>query len=259
MKRFSVAINLFTALVLIYLLLPTLVIVPISFSGKSFLEFPPSLWSTGWYGRLAVDQNYGAAFLNSVRIGVPAALLATILGTCAALAVVRGSFAGRRLFQSITIAPLMLPQIVYALGAYPVMVNLSLSGSYWAVIIGHTVLCIPVVYITVSASLRSYREPLEMAAMTLGANQWQTFRHVTMPMIKGGMLAGFLIAFTLSFDDLIVAMFLASPTTRTVPLILWENLRYELTPLAAAAASVILLVSCIALVTSVLLQRGKRR
>jgi ABC-type spermidine/putrescine transport system permease subunit II len=257
MKKSAIALNIFVSIVLLYLLLPTFVILPISFSEKSYLEFPPSIWSTVWYQRLFSDLNYALAFGNSIRIGIPAAVLSTVLGSCAALAVARGSFRGKKIFQSISIGPLMLPQIVYAIGAYPVMAKLNLLSTYAAVVIGHTVICIPVVFITVTASLRSYREPLELAAMTLGANYWQTFWHVTFPMIRGGVIAGFLIAFTLSFDDLIIALFLASPTTRTIPLLLWQSMRYELTPLATAAASIILISTCLVLIVSMFLQRQK--
>jgi ABC-type spermidine/putrescine transport system permease subunit II len=251
-------LSVFTGLVLVFLIVPTLIIFPLSFSNRAYFVFPPPGWSTMWYAKLFADENYARAFLNSLKVGVPTVALATVLGTCAALAVTRGSLPMRRAAQMLIVAPLMLPEIVYATGAYPVMAKLRLAGTYLAVILSHTVIAIPVVFITVSASLKSYRPTIEIAARTLGANAWQAFRYVTLPMIRGGVIAGAVLAFTLSFDDLILSLFLASPITRTLPLLLWESLRYELTPLVTAATSLILLCSLLFLGISASVQGAKR-
>ncbi|MGI9420247.1 MAG: ABC transporter permease [Geminicoccaceae bacterium] len=247
----------FTALVLLYLVMPTFVILPMSFSNKTYLSFPPPGWSLKWYQSLTERPDYPLAFWNSVKIGVPVAILATALGTLAALGVVRGRFFGRRPLSALVIAPLMLPQIILAIGLYPIMARLGLIGSYPAVVIGHTVICIPLVFITVAASLKSYQPTFELAAMTLGANWWQTFWHVTFPMIRVGVIIGAILSFTFSFDELIISLFLTSPGTRTLPRLLWEDLRQYVTPIVAAATTLVLCLSFLLLGAVALIQRRK--
>ena len=161
--------------------------------------------------------------------------------------------------SALVIAPLMLPQIILAIGLYPIMARFHLAGSYPGVVIGHTVICIPLVFITVAASLKSYRPEYELAAMTLGANWWRTFWHVTFPMIRIGVVVGALLSFTFSFDELIVSLFLTSPETRTLPRLLWEDLRQYVTPIIAAATTLVLCVSLVLLGFVAFLQRRVQR
>lgn len=245
----------FAALVIVYLVLPTFVIVPLSFSSKSFLSFPPPGWSTQWYEALVARQDYGIAFGNSLKIGLPAAALATVLGTLAAIAVVRGSFPGRQTVSVLVIAPLILPQIVLAIGLFPIMVRLGLVGTYPAILFGHVVVCMPLVFITVAAALKSYSPSLELAAMTLGANFWNTFWHVTFPMIRIGVAVGFIFAFTFSFDEIILALFLTQSGTKTVPRLLWEQLQQQMSPVVASATVVILLITMALILVAALLAR----
>jgi len=245
----------FTALVLLYLIMPTFVIVPLSFSNKSYLSFPPPGWSFKWYTRLSERIEYPLALYNSLRVGIPVSILATIFGTLAALGVVRGTSKLGKPLSPLIMAPLMLPQIILAIGTFPVMAKLGILGTRMAVIIGHTVICIPLVFITVTASLRMYRPTIEIAAMTLGANWWQTFWYVTFPVIRLGVFVGAILSFTFSFDELIIALFLSLPTTRTLPLLLWEELRYSMTPIIAAATTLVLCLSAVLLLTAGILQR----
>lgn len=245
----------FTVAVLIYLIMPTFVIVPMSFSSKSYLSFPPPGWSLQWYQTMVERHDYPQAFWNSIKIGVPVALLSTTLGTLAALGVVRGRFFGARPMSAVVIAPLMLPQIILAIGLYPIMARFGLAGSYPGVVLGHTVICIPLVFITVAASLKNYHPAYEYAAMTLGAGWWATFWHVTFPMIRVGVIVGGILAFTFSFDELIIALFLTSPETRTLPRLLWEDLRQYVTPIIASATTLVLCISFLLFGAVALLQR----
>ena len=246
-------IRLFAALVLIYVVLPTFVIVPLSFSSESFLSFPPPGWSFRWYEQLAAQPDYIIALTNSLKIGFPSAALATVLGTMAALALVRGRLPGRDLMTITIIAPLILPPIVLAIALFPIMVRLGLIGTYPAILFGHVVVSMPLVFITVTAALKSYSPSFELAAMTLGANPWESFWHVTFPMIRLGMLVGFIFAFTFSFDEIILALFLTNSATRTLPRLLWEQLNLYMTPLVAAATVVILGVTMLMLLLAAIL------
>jgi ABC-type spermidine/putrescine transport system permease subunit II len=245
----------FATLVLMFLIVPTFIIVPISFSSDPFLSFPPPGLSLRWYQAFSGSLDYQQALLNSMLIGLPVALLSTILGTAAAVPVVRGDLPGRRLIAALLIAPLILPQIVLAIGMYPVMARLGLIGTYPAILLGHTVVCMPLVFITVSAALQTYPPTFELAAMTLGATWWQTFWTVTFPMLRPAVITGFVFAFTFSFDELILAMFLTSPTTRTLPRLLWEQLNYQMTPVIAAATTIVLCITISLLLGGALVSR----
>jgi ABC-type spermidine/putrescine transport system permease subunit II len=180
-RVFRVAMIGFSGLAFLYLVIPTFVIIPMSFSNKTYLTFPPPGWSSKWYVDLYVKQDYLVAFFNSLKIGIPAAVLATVLGTLAALAIIRGGFRGARMLSAAAIAPLMFPQIILALGLYVVMLKIGILGTYLGIVIGHAIIAMPLVFITVAASLKTYPPTYELAAMTLGANWWQTFWHVTSP------------------------------------------------------------------------------
>lgn len=245
----------FTALTLFYLIMPTFVVVPMSFSSQSYLSFPPPGWSTKWYEQMLARADYPAAFLNSLKVGFSVALLSAILGTLAALGLVRGKLAAERSLTAFILAPLMLPQIILAIGMYPIMAKLGIIGTMPALIIAHTVVSLPLVYITVAAALRSYPATYEIAAMTLGANWWNTFWHVTFPMIRLGVGVGAILAFAFSFDELILALFLAGTEGRTLPRLLWNDLRAYVTPIIASATTLVLCLSFVLLGLAAWLQR----
>jgi ABC-type spermidine/putrescine transport system permease subunit II len=233
----------FVVLVFLYLLLPIAIVLPMSFSSQQYLSFPPAGWSLKWYRGLTTNRIWLDALLNSVRIGVPTALLSMVLGTLAALPLTRGRFWFSRPATALLLAPMMLPHIVIAIGLYPVLLDLRLLGSHLAPILGHTVVAAPLVLVTVSAALKAYDPALELAAMSLGAGWWQSFRHVTLPQIRMAVLVGGIFAFATSFDELILALFLTRPETRTLPRLLWEQMNDYLTPTIAAVASLVLVFS----------------
>ncbi|MBM3597290.1 MAG: ABC transporter permease [Alphaproteobacteria bacterium] len=248
----------FAALVLGYLILPTFIVVPLSFSNQNYLSFPPPGWSTRWYEAMAGDLAWPQAAVNSFLIGVPTALLSVVLGTLAALAVKRGRLGWAAAASAVVVAPMLLPHVIMAIGLYPVMLDLGMLRGFLSVVVAHTVVAMPLVFITVCASLGSYGEALELAAMTCGAGPWATFRHVTFPMIRTGMLVGGVLAFATSFDELMLSLFLTGPGTRTLPRLIWEQLNMFLTPTIAAVATLIFAFSLLLLGAAAALQaRGR--
>lgn len=246
----------FTCLALFYLVAPTLVVVPLSFSSSQYMTFPPPDWSTQWYVRLWNTPVYWHALGNSLFIGLASTAIAVVLGTMLALSLVRGQLRGSRVFSAIALAPFLLPHIILALGLYSTLARVGLAGSYTGVILGHAVVSTPLVFITVASALRSYDHNFELAAMTLGAGAWKTFWLVTFPMIRLGVLAGAIFAFSSSFDEIILSLFLTNPQTATLPKELYSELRYDLKPTVAAASTVIILISLLLLATAALLQRN---
>lgn len=241
---------------MIYVNAPLLVTTLASFGGDSYLQFPPESWSTRWYGELAGSSTWSAAILNSFLIGLGTAACSAALGTLAALGLQR---LRRKLSEgllALLLAPMIIPHVALAIGLYPMLARFDLSSTYAAVIAGHTVVAAPLVVIVVSAALQSVDPQLEKAAMSLGASPARAFREVTLPLISRAVIGGLLLSFTVSFDELELALFLSGPATRTFPLQIWEQVQFELTPLIAAASVVVVLA---VLVVLSLLALSRRR
>lgn len=250
-------LGIFAVLVFAYILLPLLVIVPMSFSAQQYFSFPPTGWSGRWYEEVARRADWWLAALNSFIIAIPTAVFATVLGTTAALAVTRSGLRGMAVASALILAPLMLPHVILALGLYPVMLKLGLLRTYTAAIIGHTVIALPLVFVAVSASLKGYAPSYEMAAMTLGANWWNIFRHVTFPMIRPGFYGGAILAFATSFDELLLSLFLTGATTRTLPRLIWEHMNDFLTPAVAAVAVLVLAFTLLLFLMAAIARRDR--
>ena len=242
-------------LLVVFLIAPVLVVVLMSFTDQLYLAFPPTHLATRWYIAVWNQGRWLRAAWNSVQIGTATAVLSMAFGTLGALAITRGARRWMPSIGALIVAPMMLPHVIIAIGLYPTMLDLGLNSTYAAVVIGHTVVATPLVFITVSAALRGYDPALELAAMTLGANGWRAFRHVTLPMIGGGLAVGGIFAFAISFDELMLALFLASPRTETLPRLLWEHLSQTVTPEIAAVATLILVFSFLLLGAVAVLRR----
>ncbi|MFN6976488.1 MAG: ABC transporter permease [Gemmobacter sp.] len=250
----NLAMAAFAWVALVYLVLPQAIIVPLSLSDQSYLSFPPTGWSTQWYHRVADNPAWRMAAWNSMLIGVPVALLSMVLGTLAALAASRGGIGFAGAVAAVFVAPMMLPHVILAIGLYPLMLSMGFLSTHLAAIVGHTVVGMPLVFITVNAALARYSVALELAAMTLGATPWATFWKVTFPIIRPGVLIGGILAFATSFDELMLSLFLTGPTTRTLPRLIWEQLNDFLTPAIAAAATLIFLFTLVMLLLVAMLQ-----
>lgn len=248
-----------SGLILFYLVFPIFVVVPLSFSSAAYLQFPPPGFSLRWYDNYLGRGDWIAATWLSLRIGLVTAALATVLGTAASLALVRGRFWGRNLINSFVVSPLIIPTIIVAIGVYFFYARVRLIGSPFALALAHTALAIPFVVTNVSATLHGFDERLEYAAMNLGANRWQTFWRVTLPIIRPGVLAGALFAFITSFDELIVALFVSGTGAVTLPRRMWDSLRQEIDPTIAAVSTLLIAVSVVVLLgAEILRQRGER-
>jgi putative spermidine/putrescine transport system permease protein len=248
-----------TGLVLFYLVFPVLVVVPVSFSSAQFMQFPPPGLSFQWYEKYFDRRDWVEATFLSIRIALLTSVLATVLGTLASLALVRGRFWGRNLINSFIVSPLIIPSIIVAIGVYFFYARLQIVGNWWALALAHTALAIPFVVINVSATLYGFDERLEFAAMNLGANRWQTFFKVTLPIIRPGVFAGALFAFITSFDELIVALFISGTGAVTLPRKMWDGLRQEIDPTIAAVSTLLIALSVLILLSGELLRQRSER
>jgi putative spermidine/putrescine transport system permease protein len=236
------------ALIGVWLLAPMLVVLPMSLTDRRSLSFPPSGWSFEWYRNFFSDDQWYGALLTSLQIAVLVTIVATVLGTASAFALVRGRFPGKGAINALLLAPLVVPVVIVAIAVFAVYLRWRLSGKVLGFVLAHTALAIPFVIITVTSSLRTFDVRLELAAANLGANAWTTFRRVTLPLILPGVLSGALFAFITSFDEVVVALFLQSPDVRTLPVQMFTSVTREVDPTIAAASTMILFLTTALLV-----------
>ena len=231
------------ALTVFYLLAPTLVIVPMSFTNAQILSFPPEGFSLQWYEHMLTDRQWSTAIVNSLIVGLLTAALATVLGTLAALGISRGRFPGRSLVNGLVLSPLIVPVVVIAIGMFGLFVQWKIAGSVVGLVLAHTALALPFVVVNVSTSLQTMDRNLEMAAANLGADPRRSFMHITLPIILPGVVAGAIFAFITSWDEVVTAIFLTSARFRTLPVEMWEQVRQVVDPTVAAVATTLLVVT----------------
>jgi putative spermidine/putrescine transport system permease protein len=228
-----------------------------SFGSTRSLAFPPKGFSLHWYGNFFTGQ-WLQPTLTSLKIALLASVVATVMGTLGALGVVRGRFPGQQAVQALFLAPLIVPTVVVAIGIYSVFSRWRLTGTVAGLVMAHSALGIPFVVATVSASLRTVDPTLERAAATLGANRLKVFWRITLPLILPGLLAGALFAFVTSLDEVVVAIFLTTPTLVTLPVQIWSTLQDFLDPTIAAISGMLLAITVIALIGSFAIRRKVR-
>ncbi len=210
----------------------------VSFSPDSFLTPPTTNWSPRWYIAFVADRRWTFALVRSLFVGCGSALVAVLTGTPLALAVTRYRFAGRGLLAVTTLLPACVPAAVLAMGLLPLLYLAGLWGNVLGLILAHGLLGLPVVYLIVQTQLEQMPPNLEAAARGLGASRWQATVRVTLPLLRPAILAGAAAALALSFNESMLAIFLATPTTETLPAVIWPQLRYAPSPLVAVASCV---------------------
>ncbi len=226
-----------TAVVLVYLVAPVLIVIPLSFSSAQYLTFPPPGFSFRWYEAYFTNQGWVAATLFSVRVGLATAAIALALGLLATVALVRFNLRGRKLIFVLLILPIVVPEVITALAIYFVFARIQFTGTLISIAIAQSVLALPYVVLVVSPALRNLDPQFEQAARSLGAGPLRTFRHVIFPLLRPSIIAAALFAFLASFDNLLVALYLAGPGAVTLPIKMWEGLRLEINPLIAAVST----------------------
>lgn len=243
------------ALTVFYLLAPTLVIIPMSFTEARILSFPPEGFSLQWYERMFTDPQWSSGMVNSTQVAFLTAILATVLGTLAALGLTRGRFPGRTAVNALTLSPLIVPVVVIAIGMFALFVQWRISGSLVGLVVAHTALALPFVVVNVGASLRTIDRNLELAAANLGADPRQRFIHVTLPLVLPGVLAGAIFSFITSWDEVVIAIFMTSARFRTLPVEMWEQVRQVVDPTVAAVSTTLLVVTTALLLLLLVVRR----
>ncbi|PZV39541.1 ABC transporter permease [Mesorhizobium kowhaii] len=248
----------FTALVAGFLLLPVVFIVLLSFGSSRWLAFPPPGWTLKWYQELFADPAWLDAALTSARIATMTAILAVAIGLLASFALVRGQFAGREILRGLLLTPMVLPVVVFAIAIYAFFLRLGLGGTTIGFVIAHTVLALPFAIIPVATALEGFDKSIEDAAIVCGASPLEARLRITLPSIRIGIFSAAIFSFLASWDEVVVAIFMASPSLQTLPVKIWGSLRSDLSPVIAAASSLLVGLTLALMVVTALLQRKLR-
>jgi putative spermidine/putrescine transport system permease protein len=271
---------------LLFLIVPVLIVIPLSFSAEPYFSFTsgmlrldPAAYSLKWYADMLDNGTTGQfaagswawfkdvwnnaqwviAMKNSFFIGIIATIIATVLGTVAAVGLASPNMPYRTAITSLLISPMIVPVVITATGSYFFLAKIGLVKTYVGVIITHAMLGIPFVIITVTATLQSFDRNLIRAAESLGANWYTTFFKVVLPLIIPGMVSGALFAFVTSFDEVVAVLFIADIEQRTIPRQMWSGIREQISPTILAVATILIFISIGLLSTIELLRRRSER
>jgi putative spermidine/putrescine transport system permease protein len=256
------AVRAFAAAVLVFLLLPVIIVIPLSFNAEPFFSFTegmlklePGAFSLRWYQGILDDPNWLLAIRNSFIIAFFATIIATALGTIAAVGLASGDLPFRRLITALLLSPMIVPLIIIAAGIFFFYSRFDLIATYPGVIIAHAALGVPFVVITVTATLAGFDRAMYNAGLSLGANPVRTFRDIVFPLIRPGVISGAVFAFVTSFDEVVVILFVAGPDQRTIPRQMFSGLREQINPTILAVATLLVVLSIVLLATIELLRR----
>ena len=231
----------FQALTYLYLLAPILIVIPVSFSSATYLVFPPRGFSLRWYVNFFSLRELTDALLLSVRLAIAVTGAATVIGTMAAFALVRYHVPFRNGVRTLLMSPMVLPGVVLGIGFLIFFTRTRIIHTFWSLWLAHVIVALPYVIRTVSATLFNFPRVLEEAGASLGASPLSVFRTVTLPIAKPGIMAGAIFAFIVSFDELVISIFLTGPRLSTLPVEIYNYLEFTSDP-TLAAISVILII-----------------
>lgn len=244
-------------LVAVFLIAPIIMVFPMSFSRSPFLVFPPPSYSWRWYERMFDTPKWAEALGNSIEVAAIAVPLAVVVGTAAAIGTTRVPLRWRGAIEAALVLPLIVPTIVFAVALYYLFAPLGITSSKPGLALGHAVLGLPFVFLTVRAQLKSFDRNLELAALSLAAPWWTMFRRVMLPHLAPAIAAGALFAFVTSFDEVILAIFLTDVSSRTLPKLMYEGVAHEIDPTITAAAVLLILASFLFLLVSLVFRRRR--
>ena len=247
-----------------FLLIPLLVIIPLSFNALPYFSFTegmlklqPSAYSTQWYQQVLTSSDWRAAFVTSAKIAVWATILATVLGTLAAVGLWQATFRGKQMLLASMLLPLFTPHIVLATGLYFLYAKLGMLQTTIGVVCAHAAIASPLVVLSVGAALAQVDPNLLRASFSLGANPFQAFRTVIFPLTSSGVVAGAILAFLSSFDELVIVLFIGGVDINTVPRQMWAGVREDLSP-RVLAVSTLMTVFAVVLLIGVRMLQGRR-
>jgi putative spermidine/putrescine transport system permease protein len=237
----------YTAVMAVFLLAPVIVVAIAAFTAGDFIMFPPHGFSLRWFDHVLRESEFIKPLWNSIRLGVMATVVSSLLAIPAALALVRGPQRGRRWIETLLLAPLSLPTIILAVGLLFFTARVGLASSFVSLLAGHVVITVPYMLRTVLGVYAGMNREIEDAARVLGADEWRTAWYVTLPIVRPGILAGAIFAFLMSFDEVAVALLLTDSDTTTLPVSILSYLVYNYDPAVAAISAIQIAIVVVAL------------
>jgi putative spermidine/putrescine transport system permease protein len=235
-----VALILIAGLVGAYLLLPILLIVALSFGSSQWLQFPPPGWTLRWYEALFDDPEWLASFLTSFQIAAVVTVLSVLIGLMASFGLTRGTFRGREALRALFLTPMILPVVVLAVALYAFFLRLHLNGTFLGFVLAHLVIALPFSIIAISNALERFDRDIETAAIVCGASPLEAKIRVTLPGIRLGLISAAIFSFLASWDEVVIAIFMASPDLQTLPVRIFGTLRQDLSPVIAAVSTLLI-------------------
>lgn len=258
-ERAPLFLRLFVWSILVLVSIPAVLMVPISFS-QAGLNWPPTGFTTQWYSQMWANPVWSQALLRSLTVALGAGILSMLIGVPAAFLLARANIRGKAAILAFVLSPIVVPRIIIAVGMFYVFAKLGLVGSAVGLIIGHTVVCVPYVVLTMVAVLRNYDTRLDLAAYSLGATPLKALIRVTFPILGAGMFSAFLFAFATSFDELTIALFSSGGLNATLPKQFWDEVTLQVSPVIAAVSTCLLVfISVLIFAADRLRQRSATR
>jgi putative spermidine/putrescine transport system permease protein len=233
----SLTLRVVVILLLVFLSAPAFLMIPLSFDSASGLAWPPHGFSLQWYRQITDSPLWMQAITRSMLVGIGTGILSMLIGTPAAFLLVRGGMKGKAAMLAFILAPIVVPRMIIAVGVFYFFAKIGLIGSSFGLVLGHTVVAVPYVVITMMAVLRNYDTRLDLAAHSMGARPWATLRRVTFPILSAGLMSSFLFAFATSFDELTIALFSSGGLSTTLPKQFWDEITMQISPVIAAVST----------------------
>lgn len=235
------------------LLLPIVVIVPMSFTAGQVVEFPPAQWGLAAFRELFADPRWGQSIVFSLKVAVLAVVLSVICATLAAIGLTRARVRGQAYITALILAPLAMPVVVLGLGTFQLFLQLQLTGTLVGIAVAHGVIGVPYVFLTVRAALSRLDLALVRSAMSLGAGSWSVLRWVYLPAIRPALLSGALLAFVVSFDEVVIALFISGPSAITFPVKMFTEVQFNLSPAIMAVSTLVLAAIALSLLAAAMI------
>lgn len=242
----------------VFLLAPILFIVALSFGSSQWLIFPPPGWTLQWYRDLLADPGWLDAAWASFKVAVIVTALSVTLGFLTALALVRGRFRGRAMLRAFFLTPMVLPVVVLAVALYAMFLRLGLTGTMVGFVIGHLVIALPFSIISITNALEGFDFSLEDAARICGASEWTVKWRVTLPSVRLGLASAAVFSFLVSWDEVVVSIFMSAPGVETLPVRIWSALRQDLSPVIAAASALLIGFTLCLMLLAAALKRSRQ-
>ncbi|HBF30371.1 ABC transporter permease [Rhizobium sp.] len=245
-----------TFLIAAFLLLPIVFIAALSFGSSQWLIFPPPSWTMKWYQALFNDARWLDAAWTSFKIALMVTVLSVLIGLVAAFGLVRGRFVGRNTLNALFMTPMILPVVVLAVALYALFLRMGLNGTTFGFVIAHLVVALPFSILALTGALQGFDKSIEDAAVLCGASPLKAKILITLPCISHGLFSAAIFSFLTSWDEVVLAIFMASPTLQTLPVKIWATLRQDLTPVIAAASTLLIAVTIVLMLVAALVKKG---